>query len=95
MLSGEATNTNFIVFGLTWPRLEPTIYRIRGEHDNHYTTDVITIFTKYNMLNYIAIDRICGVMVSVLASSVEHHGLETRSGQTKDDKIASPLRTHH
>jgi hypothetical protein len=31
MLSGEATNTNFIVFGLTRPSLEPTIYRTRGE----------------------------------------------------------------
>jgi hypothetical protein len=39
------------------------------------------------MLNYIAIDRICGVMVSVFASSVVHHGMETRSGQTKDYKI--------
>jgi hypothetical protein len=27
MLSGEATNTNFIVFGLTRPGLQPTIYR--------------------------------------------------------------------
>jgi hypothetical protein len=27
LLSGEATNTNFIVFGLIWPALEPTIYR--------------------------------------------------------------------
>ena len=27
--SGEATNTNCIVFCLTWPGLEPTIYRIR------------------------------------------------------------------
>jgi hypothetical protein len=26
MLSGEATNTNFIVFGLTSPGLELTIY---------------------------------------------------------------------
>jgi hypothetical protein len=30
MLSGEATNTNSIVFGLT-----------RGEHANHYTTDIV------------------------------------------------------
>ena len=35
VLSGEATNTNFIVFGLTRPGLEPTIYRTRGEHANH------------------------------------------------------------
>ena len=24
--------------------LEPTIYRTRGEHANHYTTDAVTIF---------------------------------------------------
>ena len=41
MLSGEATNTNFIVFGLTRLGLEPTIYRTRGEHANHYATDMI------------------------------------------------------
>jgi hypothetical protein len=41
MLSGEATNTNFIVFGLTRPGLEPTIYRIRGEHANDNATDVV------------------------------------------------------
>ena len=41
VLSGEATNTNFIVFGLTQPGLEPTIYRTRGEHANHYATDVV------------------------------------------------------
>jgi hypothetical protein len=43
VLSGEATNINFIVFGLTRPVLEPTIYRTRGEHANHYTTDAVTI----------------------------------------------------
>jgi hypothetical protein len=37
MLSREATNTNIIVFGLTRSGLEPTIYRIRGKHANHYT----------------------------------------------------------
>jgi len=31
VLSREATNTNFIVFGLTQPGLELTIYRTRGE----------------------------------------------------------------
>jgi hypothetical protein len=39
--SGEATNTNFKVFGLTRPRLETTIYRTGGEHINHYATDAI------------------------------------------------------
>ena len=42
MLSGEATNTNFIVFGLTRPGLEPTIYYTRDEHTNHYATDAFT-----------------------------------------------------
>jgi hypothetical protein len=39
MISKEATNTNVIVFSLTRPWLERTIYRTRGEHANHYTTD--------------------------------------------------------
>ena len=41
VLSGEATNTNCIGFGLIRPGLEPTIYRTRGEHVNHYATDVV------------------------------------------------------
>ena len=32
VLSGEATNTNFIVFGFTRPGLEHTIYNTRGVH---------------------------------------------------------------
>ena len=44
MLSGEATNTNFIVFGLTRPGLEPTIHRTRDEHANHYATDAVHLF---------------------------------------------------
>ena len=42
MLSGEATNTNFIVFGLTQPGLETMIYQTRGERSNHYTKDVVS-----------------------------------------------------
>jgi hypothetical protein len=41
VLSGEATNTNFIVFGLTRPGFEPTIYLTRCECTNHYTTDTV------------------------------------------------------
>jgi hypothetical protein len=37
----EATNTNFIVFGLTRPGLEPTIYRTLCDHANHYATDAV------------------------------------------------------
>jgi hypothetical protein len=41
VLSGEATNTNFIVFGLTRPGLEHTFYSTRGKHANHYATDAV------------------------------------------------------
>jgi hypothetical protein len=41
MFSEEATNTNFIVFGLTRLGLDPTIYHTRGEHANYYTTDPV------------------------------------------------------
>jgi hypothetical protein len=40
-LSGEATNTNCIVFGFT--SQEPTPYQTRGEHKNHYTTDAVSV----------------------------------------------------
>jgi hypothetical protein len=43
MLNGEATNTNFIVFGLTRPELKLTIYHTRDEHANHYATDGVVI----------------------------------------------------
>jgi hypothetical protein len=41
VLSGEATNTDFIVFGLIRLGLKPTIYHTQGEHANHYTTDAV------------------------------------------------------
>ena len=44
VLSGETANINYIVFGITPPGLEPTIYRTRGEHAIHYTTDEPTIY---------------------------------------------------
>jgi len=40
MISGEAANTNFIVFGLNRPEIELMIYSTRGEHVKHYTTAV-------------------------------------------------------
>ena len=44
LISEEATNTNLKVFGLTLSELEPTIYHTRGEHANHYTTDVVVVY---------------------------------------------------
>ena len=46
VLVREATNTNFIVFGLTRSGLEPTSYRTRGEHTNHYTTDAVPSYLR-------------------------------------------------
>ena len=54
ILSGEATNTNFIVFGLTRPGLEPMIYRTQGKSLHHrcmkYNND---FYTSNNFLNII------------------------------------------
>ena len=43
VLSGEAANANFIIFGLTQPGLKLTIYHTQGKHANHYTTNVVMI----------------------------------------------------
>jgi hypothetical protein len=39
MLSREAPNISFIVFGLTQPEFTPIIYHTRGNHANYNTTD--------------------------------------------------------
>ena len=41
MLSKEATNINFIVFGLIRSGFEPTIYLTRDQYANYYTTDAV------------------------------------------------------
>jgi hypothetical protein len=46
VLSGEATNTNFIVFGFTRPVLKLTINHTRGEQANHYATDAVFAQTE-------------------------------------------------
>jgi len=46
LLRGEAANTNFTDFGLIRLRLEPTIYRTRGEHANYYIADTVQQFGK-------------------------------------------------
>ena len=58
VLSGEATNTNCIVFGLTRTGLEPTLYRTLGEHANHYATDEPTLYrTLGEHANHYATDE--------------------------------------
>ena len=46
VLSGEATNTNVIVFGCTRSGIEPTIYRTQSEHIYHYITDSVICFIE-------------------------------------------------
>ena len=45
-----------MIFGLTRPGIEPTIYRIRDEHANHYTTNAVYFelrtLDKQNSDNY-------------------------------------------
>jgi hypothetical protein len=36
VLSGETTNTHFIIFDLTLPGIEPMIYQTRDKHSSHY-----------------------------------------------------------
>jgi hypothetical protein len=40
VLTRKASNANVIVFGLTRQESEPTIYRTRSEHANHYTAEI-------------------------------------------------------
>jgi hypothetical protein len=53
MLSREATDTNFIVFGLTRPGFETTSYRTRGEHAQHDATDTIQQHFRWYILYYL------------------------------------------
>ena len=47
VLSGEAANTNFIIFGLAM--FELTIYHTQCELATHYTTDVVIQSTTLNV----------------------------------------------
>ena len=49
VLSGEETNTNLIVFGLTSSGSEPTIHCTWGEHASHYTTAAVYFLIYYNV----------------------------------------------
>jgi hypothetical protein len=54
MLSGEATNTNFIVFGLTRLGLEPTIYRTRSKN--------ISITSAFLIKNCLLLDQAAKIL---------------------------------
>ena len=48
VLSEEAVNTNFDIFGSTRPGIEPTTFRTRGEQANHYATEAVDIYWTVN-----------------------------------------------
>ena len=48
ILSGKATDTNFIDLGLNRPGPELTIYRTQCQHANHYTIDEVGICVIMN-----------------------------------------------
>ena len=60
--SAWLANTNFIVFGLTRSGLELTIYRTRGEHANHCTTEMYSS-QKEPHLNLWVVYTICKIML--------------------------------
>ena len=50
MITEEATNTNVIVYGLTRPGVQSTIYRTHGEHAIHYATDMAVTITMHSLI---------------------------------------------
>jgi len=53
MLCREATNTNFIVFALTRPGLELTMYHTLDEHANNNIIDAVqTVRNRGNQSTY-------------------------------------------
>ena len=57
MLSKEAANINFIVFGLTRQEIKPTIYCTKAKH---YTTDVLPL-VGIKLIALVVIDNECMV----------------------------------
>ena len=53
VLSGEATNDNFIALGLTLPRFDPMIYHTRGKLINCYTIDEVRYCSNFDVVWYI------------------------------------------
>ena len=65
MISGETTNANCVVFGLTRPRLEPEIDSTRSEHANNHTIDEV-LNLKKNVTGQL------GIMILALISTNLH-----------------------
>ena len=55
VLRGEAKNINLIVCSFTRSGLEPTTYRTRDEHANHYITNTLKSTCDVNLLSKLSI----------------------------------------
>jgi hypothetical protein len=53
MLSREAANTHFIVFGFTRSGLKSMIYRTRGEHTKTITPSMLTLINEALHSHYV------------------------------------------
>jgi hypothetical protein len=84
VLSGEATYTSFTVFGLTRSVLEPTTYRTRCEHTNHYVTDAVTWYA--NLVSCNTSSNSC--LVSFISMCISSTG---RAAFRVDDHSINPL----
>jgi hypothetical protein len=49
----EKQHIPMLVFGLTRLGIDPTIYRTRGEHANHYASDAVCVFFFFFCVCYI------------------------------------------
>jgi enhancing lycopene biosynthesis protein 2 len=75
-------------FGLTRLGPEPTIYCTRGEHANHYTTDVIpethaTLCTKHRTKKKTTQKTIMMRNTNTRDELIVNRGFRSQSGQTK------------
>jgi hypothetical protein len=65
LFTGKAANTNCIVFYLTWPDLEPRIWRTRGRHINNYSINTALIVSKILLLMFSYVSNVSFVLISI------------------------------
>jgi hypothetical protein len=77
MVNREATNTNFIVFGLTPPGLEPTTSHTQSEHANHCTTVAVYCGRKaWTDIQYVWLSQYLAEKCWNLYIQISHHLLK-------------------
>ena len=90
MINGEATNTNFIVFGSTRSGLVPTIYHTWDEQANHYTTDAVRKQVKQS--NFIHIHKV--TLIQIVLQIVLGHPIWKLCSLTSSSVYGSEMKCH-